>query len=615
MQPDTSRAQCPVEVFLTARSLAVVFLVFVTAFGGNVQARTWRVPSEVGTITAALEDSAAYGDTVLVAPGRYDPASGELFPLAMKNGVVLHSEFAAAATILDANGTNRVLDCLQLDSNTVISGFTITGGVASDGGGLYCQDSYVQIMDNVIQANTADGATGGGGGIHCVGGAPDIVGNRITANTSLYFGGGIYCGYCSACIAENVISRNESPYGGGVFNDHSSPLIRQNRVEDNYAIQTGAGLDCYMGSSPIITANVVMGNYADLNGAGIACCFDSSPTVMYNTIVGNGGEYGGGVRTLGNSSPSVHGNIIVDNVDGLFLVDDSGPMAATYNHIYCNTQRTGDYEVVNHTSHHIDLSNNFWWIDDAFSIASLIVGGSNFIPFLPAAIDSVPGEPATVMTVTAMADSSYTNPISSSVGIGDTLFIQLTGIDWNGSFVEPALVMVASQKDPLGIGVALMETGAATGLYRGIALVSSQSSDVKDHIGVYSQDSLILWSHVDSTKGDTVAVGVTGLEDSEGSQKRPTPALFQLHQNYPNPFNAGTEIRYQIPVADVTVLRIYNTAGQLVRTMVEDFQDAGAYAFRWDGLNQWGGRVSASIYIVSLQSGDFSATRKMILLR
>jgi hypothetical protein len=93
-----------------------------------------------------------------------------------------------------------------------------------------------------------------------------------------------------------------------------------------------------------------------------------------------------------------------------------------------------------------------------------------------------------------------------------------------------------------------------------------------------------------------------------------------LLQNYPNPFNPETWIPYQIrEPADVTI-RIYNTKGQLVRTLDMRQQGAGFYlghsrAAYWDGCNERGELVGSGVYFYHLRAGDFSATRRMLVLK
>ena len=93
------------------------------------------------------------------------------------------------------------------------------------------------------------------------------------------------------------------------------------------------------------------------------------------------------------------------------------------------------------------------------------------------------------------------------------------------------------------------------------------------------------------------------------------PTEFALEQNYPNPFNPVTAINYQLPSVSDVKLKIYNTLGQLVKTLVSQKQSAGNYAVQWDGTNDLGERVASGIYIYRLQAGDFIQSRKMILMK
>ncbi|MGH7456095.1 MAG: FlgD immunoglobulin-like domain containing protein, partial [bacterium] len=103
-----------------------------------------------------------------------------------------------------------------------------------------------------------------------------------------------------------------------------------------------------------------------------------------------------------------------------------------------------------------------------------------------------------------------------------------------------------------------------------------------------------------------------------------TPSLvtlkeYALRQNYPNPFNPATLIRYQIPAHTAkplqVQLRIFNTLGQLVRTLVESKPDVGFYEVIWDGKDNSGQLLPSGVYFYRLMAGDFQQTRKMTLLR
>ncbi len=94
-----------------------------------------------------------------------------------------------------------------------------------------------------------------------------------------------------------------------------------------------------------------------------------------------------------------------------------------------------------------------------------------------------------------------------------------------------------------------------------------------------------------------------------------TQKVYSLQQNNPNPFNPSTTIRYQIPKAGRVALRIYNSAGQLVKTLVEAEQQPNDYQIVWDGKNDNGEAVVSGVYFYRLESGDFGQTNKMVMLK
>lgn len=91
-----------------------------------------------------------------------------------------------------------------------------------------------------------------------------------------------------------------------------------------------------------------------------------------------------------------------------------------------------------------------------------------------------------------------------------------------------------------------------------------------------------------------------------------------LYQNHPNPFNPSTSIGYSIAQRGVVTLRVYNTAGQLVRTLVDEVQSPTPGGFRvdWDGRNERGARVASGVYLYKLTvGGKFTAVKKLVLLK
>jgi hypothetical protein len=97
----------------------------------------------------------------------------------------------------------------------------------------------------------------------------------------------------------------------------------------------------------------------------------------------------------------------------------------------------------------------------------------------------------------------------------------------------------------------------------------------------------------------------------------PTPQYVNyLDNNYPNPFNPTTSIRYGIKEQSNVSLKIYNVAGQLVRTLVNEAKKpAGTYSVTWDGRSNSGSAVSSGVYFYKLVSQNFTQTKKMVLLK
>ena len=98
------------------------------------------------------------------------------------------------------------------------------------------------------------------------------------------------------------------------------------------------------------------------------------------------------------------------------------------------------------------------------------------------------------------------------------------------------------------------------------------------------------------------------------------PAETQLLANYPNPFNPETWIPYRLAEDAFVTLTIYDLNGQSVRTLDVGHQIASVYenrsrAIYWDGRNQVGEQVASGVYFYHLSVGDYSATRKMVILK
>ncbi len=105
----------------------------------------------------------------------------------------------------------------------------------------------------------------------------------------------------------------------------------------------------------------------------------------------------------------------------------------------------------------------------------------------------------------------------------------------------------------------------------------------------------------------------TEVRDETGERERPRE--FMLLQNYPNPFNQTTKIRFTLATPGFVTLNIYDLLGRKVRTLVSQRLSSGYKSVLWDGKNDCGEDVASGIYFYRIMTGDFSETKKLVLLK
>jgi hypothetical protein len=93
------------------------------------------------------------------------------------------------------------------------------------------------------------------------------------------------------------------------------------------------------------------------------------------------------------------------------------------------------------------------------------------------------------------------------------------------------------------------------------------------------------------------------------------PKLYSLSQNYPNPFNQSTKIEFTLAKSGFVTLNIYDFLGRKVRTLVSEYLSSGYKSVLWDGKNDSEKDVASGIYFYHMKIGDFSETKKLVLLK
>ena len=112
-----------------------------------------------------------------------------------------------------------------------------------------------------------------------------------------------------------------------------------------------------------------------------------------------------------------------------------------------------------------------------------------------------------------------------------------------------------------------------------------------------------------------VIIGTESFAAKESQGIPLQPVTYALEQNYPNPFNPSTTIRYALAKKTDVTLEVFNTLGQRVRTLVEAAQTTGQYAVTWDGTSDGGAHVASGVYFYRLRTGEFTAVRKLAMIR
>ncbi|KPK75985.1 MAG: hypothetical protein AMJ79_08870, partial [Phycisphaerae bacterium SM23_30] len=266
-------------------------------------------------------DDAADNDTIIVRSGIYLGLRNRDLDFHGK-AITLRSESGAAVTIINCQGSEAdphrgFLFISNELRNSVVDGFTITNGVAQDGGGIACYKSHPTIINCRIISNTA---TANGGGIHCNISDAVIRNCQIISNTSTSNGGGVYCEASHTKIAGCRLEGNDAEYGGGLYIKQLAPTINQCDIIDNSAVY-GGGFFSELGDPNVLDCTL-RDNSASWGGAvgsaagrpAFANCYLSNNTAA---VEGGGIYANGGLPNIINCE--ICQNAAVDHGGAIFF--------------------------------------------------------------------------------------------------------------------------------------------------------------------------------------------------------------------------------------------------------------------------------------------------------
>ena len=205
-------------------------------------------------------------------------------------------------------------------------------------------------------------------------------------------------------------------------------------------------------------------------------------------------------------------------------------------------------------------------------------------------------------------------------------------VDWDGSYEICWELLPRDAGDfgpPTAVELASFEAAAGDGY---VTLTWRTAAEVETHsFNIYRNDQVIAtvdaygdahdYIYVDRqvTNGQAYTYQLSDVDLNGHETVHPVicsvtptsmPTTYALHQNYPNPFNPSTEIRYAIPAEAHVTLKVYNLLGQEVASLVDGVKEAGHHAVSWNAGDQ-----ASGVYFYSLQTDDFSATKKMVFMK
>jgi hypothetical protein len=240
------------------------------------------------TIQAAIDD-ANNGDTIKVGPGTYRENINFRGKAISLQSLDPNAPNIVAATVIDGNNLGRVVTFnTQEDSNSVLDGFTITGGYATTGGGISCTNwSNPTITNCIITGNTSASS---GGGVYVYQGRPVIRNCTISNNTATNGGGGglLYSTTNGQALIENCIIKDNASTGGGggiIVVPYAGLKVQNSIISGNETMIDGGAIMRTVYSGIVINNCTISDNHADMHGGALSSNGPYGSATITNSIL------------------------------------------------------------------------------------------------------------------------------------------------------------------------------------------------------------------------------------------------------------------------------------------------------------------------------------------
>ena len=466
--------------------------------------------------------------------------------------IVLASEF-----LMDSD-TNHII-------NTVIDGDTSVTPI---------QDSASVIFVSDITGDTAiiSGLTVQNG-----------EGSILEVFSTFYnVGGGILCSKAAVKIQNCIIRNNKSNnLGGGIFSFSSQVSISKCTFSSNES-SNGGGLCVYGSGGSVIDSCLFVSNDASEGGGA---------NISFGLVTLQNSKFSGNTALLGG------GLVIIDNSSSIINCNFQDNQAFKGGGIYCFQGADGDIincEFYNNTASlqnsqqaaggaicclaSSPLIRNCTMHQNYADSGGGIYVNNSALPEIENCIISSSKKGRAISCTPSLPLSVFCTDIFGNVGG-----------DWVGCLLHKQLINGNLAVDPQ-----YCQPNAPNLTLKSTSPCLAVNNSCAELIGA-----------------NGLGCVVTDVNDAEDL----LPYEYELNQNYPNPFNPSTMIEFALPKKNRIKVFVTNILGQTVAVLLDEVKSAGHYKLEWHGRDDFGAPSSSGVYFYTIKSEEFSASKKMVLLK